>query len=976
MTAAVGTTGEPTLALEHAQASASSKEPARRVAPPVLRRVRPQAIAIGSLVALSLLVYGLPAVLGHPVVPGDDLTQNLPLRELVGRDLRAGTLPLFDPYIWSGAPLLAGWNAGAAYPLTWLFAVLGGSAAWTVNLVAAAVCASVGLYAFLRASGLAVLASWAGAVSFGFAGGMVAQVSHIGLVVGMSWVPLALLGLLRLTDPGASMTAGSRLRWTALLAMAVGMVALSGEPRAVSDGAVVLGLYAAWRVVRLLRVSRRAGGAAAAAVLSGAAIGLGLGAVQLVPGLAAVATSQRAHTSAFLFGAGSLPARWLMLLGVPDLLGGSGSFGQPVFFARYNLTEVTGYVGLLPLVAAVALFARLRRDDRRSDWLVWELVALVGVALALGNNIPLWHLLIHVPLLGGQRLQSRAILVTDLALATLLAYWLDGWVKSTRRASTPAEGPARSAQRVGRAERALGALPLLGVAGVVVTALVDGAALLRWMGVEASAVGRAGALEPWLVVALTLAAGGFVLVVAGVHLPSQVRGVLAASFVLVDLLVFSVTAVVAVGGHGGPHPLAPSHRGTRGAQEAGAPPGPRPIAAMDLSGRFAVYDPEQLYPSQLTALGVPDANTLAGTWSVEGYGSIVNAQYATATGVHGVSGTGQDVFLPRAAADGVLDSLSTQAVLAPSQYFRTPVRTSDGSSGGQAGPPPARARRLAPGRTATWFLGGPLVVRSARVDVRAPAPSGRAHANFVLHVGLLTAGGAVHWAQMKAPRPGATRAQAATAQWVATWPSPTDAVGLVADSTLPVLVAPPILDTADGGSYELDGVLQRAMVAPHWHYRGQSGAFGIFVDRRAKPPLSLRALPDGSLRGASVHRLSGPALEPRAALVSSPRGVDVVRADAAVPGWTASWTPLQRRGRAHSAPEALTVHRLGVVEVVRVPAGRGVLSWRYIPPGLVTGGSLSAASVVLLGALLVTAAGIDRARHGRRPRAPEGSFVQ
>jgi hypothetical protein len=63
---------------------------------------------------LPVLVYGIPALLGHPVLPGDDLTQNFPLRVLAGQEIRSGQLPLYDPYIWSGAPLLAGWNAGAA----------------------------------------------------------------------------------------------------------------------------------------------------------------------------------------------------------------------------------------------------------------------------------------------------------------------------------------------------------------------------------------------------------------------------------------------------------------------------------------------------------------------------------------------------------------------------------------------------------------------------------------------------------------------------------------------------------------------------------------------------------------------------------------------------------------------------------------------------------------------------------------------
>lgn len=64
--------------------------------------------AVILLVALPVIIFGVPAMLGHPILPGDDLTQNYPLRVLAGRQLGSGTLPLLNPYAWSGSPLLAG----------------------------------------------------------------------------------------------------------------------------------------------------------------------------------------------------------------------------------------------------------------------------------------------------------------------------------------------------------------------------------------------------------------------------------------------------------------------------------------------------------------------------------------------------------------------------------------------------------------------------------------------------------------------------------------------------------------------------------------------------------------------------------------------------------------------------------------------------------------------------------------------------
>src|SRR5207244_2395185 len=59
------------------------------------------------------------------------------------------------------------------------------------------------------------------------------------------------------------------------------------------------------------------------------------------------------------------------------------------------------------------------------EWAIWHVMALVGFVLALGGNTPAGSLLVHLPLFGGLRLQSRNILVADLALAVLLAYWAD-----------------------------------------------------------------------------------------------------------------------------------------------------------------------------------------------------------------------------------------------------------------------------------------------------------------------------------------------------------------------------------------------------------------------------------------------------------------------------------------------------------------------------------------------------------------------
>jgi hypothetical protein len=921
--------------------------------PPSARR-RGDVVAVALLVVLPAVIYGVPALLGHAVLVGDDLTQNFPLRVLAGDEIRGGHLPLFDPYIWSGAPLLAGWNAGAAYPLTWLFAIVPATASWTINMIVTWAVAGLGMFCFLRALRLASLASFLGALSFAFAGAMSAQVSHFGLVAGMSWVPVQLLSILRLSQ---HRPAASRLGWTAVLATATGLVILAGEPRAIDNSCVIVLIYAAWQIARL---GRRAG-PAAAWVTAGLVLGACLGAIQWLPGLAAISTSQRAANSMQLFNSGSLPIKWLLLTLVPDLLGGSGSLGQPSFLPAYNLTEVTSYVGILPLVASFALLGRLRLRPRLPEWLVWHVMALVGIVLALGGNTPLGHLLYHVPLFGDQRLQSRNILVLDLALAVLLGYWADQFFGE--------EGEAEvSRVRTGRFARfapgaVLGVVPALAAVVVVVLVFTRGASLLNWLGAGVSQSSSViGHLEPSLIPYGVLGLAAAVLVILGRRLRPTLRSRLVTGFVVVDLVVFTIFCVVEVGpglfigasdssgssassassassGSAGSSAssafsgftgsrVSGHSSGSSGSAGQTATAAARPVAALGYPGRFAIYDPGLLDPSELSDLDPPDVNAIGGHAmpSVQGYSSIVDGSYASATGSHGASGDGQDTLAPGAVGDGVLDQLDTTVLLTLSEYLTTRV----GGNGPAAGPPGTGQRDISSDQRATWYLGTPLDVSKVEVpdsDARQDAASGTA-------IGLMAPDGSTRW----------FRAQAITPSTLAiTLPQPEASIAVLGQANgAPCPLGPPSIVVAGGSVFVADGQLQDALVPSHWKFAGFDGSFAVFANPFAQGPLRIEALPGRSASGAWITVSGGAPAEPTVATVFSPQGARVVRSVAAIPGWSARWQP--GKGPATT----LTVQPDGLVQAVDVPPGLGDLTWSYTPPGGPAGLIVSLAATVLV----------------------------
>ena len=371
------------------------------------------------------------------------------------------------------------------------------------------------------------------------------HLAHFGLVAGMSWIPLILLSVLKLSRHP---TATGRALWTGLLGLTGGLSVLAGEPRAIDTTVIITAVFFVWLVTRL--------GARAlpfvVSVLAGTLLATSIGAVQWLPGAMAVSTSQRANDTYALFASGSLSPRWLLLILVPGLLGGSGSFGTASWFAGYNLPEVMGYVGLVPVVAAFALLGTWRRRGRLPDWLVWHIVAVVGALFAVGSFTPLGHLLSSVPLFGGQRLQSRNIAVADFALAVLLAYWVDGVVRRPGTAGI-------RVRHLGVAERTryLGLLPLV-AAGLLAAAAVAGpVAVARHLGASGPRLAHAVEQRPLFVVALVLvvATAAVVIVVGRLH-PLR-RAPLLVVLVVLDLAAFNATDVWAIAPSRGPTPHRP-----------------------------------------------------------------------------------------------------------------------------------------------------------------------------------------------------------------------------------------------------------------------------------------------------------------------------------------------------------------------------------------------------------------------------------
>ena len=750
------------------------------------------------MLALPTVLFGVPAALGHPAIAADNLIQNFPLRVLSGRQIASGHLPLMNPLADSGTPLLGGMNAGSLFPLTIIFAFLPAILAWVVNLVAVYAAAAIGLFSLARYHGLRTTPSLAGALVYAYVGAMTGQMVHLGVVQGYAMLPWEILCLLVLAEGvrrGGSWRTRARSLSAPIMGLGVlwGLTALSGEPRAIAEmelvvlvvGAVVLVAPSRWRPATW---SQRAGyvGAVALGVIWGALIGL----AQLVTGWGYIAVSQRSNLGYQFFGSGSLAVRWSALWLVPDLFGGNGIVHQPSYFASYNLPEVTGYAGVAALVATAAYAGQLigrRRRERVREFAPYGVLAVVGVWATWGNYTPVGRVFWWIPLFSSTRLQSRNVILLDLAASVLLAWWLQ----------RVGDGDEDGASLVG-ARRYLTFAPVAIVVTIVALALFDGRRFLHFLGLATGATRWVPYERPTLVLHLVIALA-FALVVVAVR-RARVRWLLV-------ILALDAVAFFAFNATG----LAPGRAGVM-------PSRANAVAHLGLTGRFAMVDPTGAAGDTFESLGLANMNVFTELPSIQGYGSLIDAYYGSETGTHP---------LFRLDACNLVRGRFRQLRLAALVLASNQLMVSSRVDPQYCVP----ARRT---ETAFRYFGQLVHVR----EIRLEGVDGEPLTNTTVSLQMLTSTGAPTGDIVTIP--GSTSLS---------WSPPTAAptAGFVVHSPSGVRVGSALVTLESGVTYQLTTPFQQAVATRSWRLRETSGSLAYFRATSLLPSAWVSSLSTGRI---------------------------------------------------------------------------------------------------------------------------------
>lgn len=338
---------------------------------------------------------------------GDVVYQVLPWRAAVRRAYAERRLPLWDPSVLAGEPLLAIQQAAPLHPGTWLGLLLPFPQAWTFDMTLRILLALLFGFLFLRESGCGEAAALLGGLGWAFADWMV---FHLGMPQNpvAAPFPLLLLGLRRLARAPDRANVGIAL-------VALVLSATGGHPETLLFVATGGGAYFLFELVGHGRGHR---GHSVLAAASAGVLALGLCAILLLPLRETLVSSGEYwnRVNWYAHRPRSVPASQVVHRLLPQVLpyavgvAGRGRV-EPGFVEPFSYSGAL----LLPL-AAVGILGRRRERG--------FFVVLALAALAVCTKTPAADALAKLPLFD-IALNERLVFLMVFSVCTLAAFGAD-----------------------------------------------------------------------------------------------------------------------------------------------------------------------------------------------------------------------------------------------------------------------------------------------------------------------------------------------------------------------------------------------------------------------------------------------------------------------------------------------------------------------------------------------------------------------
>ncbi len=317
-----------------------------------------------------------------------------PLRSYATDLIKEGQIPLWNPLMFAGYPIIGSQPVGLYFPSILFYLIFSSSLAWTLQVMLQPLLAGGFMYALARHLSLNKGASLFAAISYGFGGFSLIWLEWNTQAASSAFLPLLILFEdLLLTS--------KNIRWGILLSFALALQIFSGYFPVTLFSLIAMGIWFLFRasVRNFLKLTFF--------ILAG----LGLSSILLLPSLELFQNSQRIYEVIGLQGS-FVPYEYLLTFLSPDFFG-NPSTGN--FWGPENYLNAAFYSGVTAVGLAIVGFlggSRLR--------VVYPLAVILVITLIIVTPNPIAKVLYQWNLWGGPSVtMNRALFLVNFAVALL-----------------------------------------------------------------------------------------------------------------------------------------------------------------------------------------------------------------------------------------------------------------------------------------------------------------------------------------------------------------------------------------------------------------------------------------------------------------------------------------------------------------------------------------------------------------------------
>lgn len=364
---------------------------------------------------------GLPF---HNFLITDPVRQQYPWRNLSIALEKKFQLPLWNPYSFGGAPLLANFQSAAFYPLNVLFFIFPFATAWSILVFLEPLLGGIFLFLYLRNLRLHPIASLLGAIAFTFSGFSVAWLEWNTVLHTVIWLPLVLLAKDKLLQKW-------NIWWTVVFLFSEVAAFFAGHVQVLFYALCISNAYLSVRIFQKAQVQKSRSELLLTIfkiyvpfLIAGIAM-FAITAIQWIPTLQFISLSARNIDQNWHQAGWFIPWQNIIQFIMPDF------FGNPTtgnYWGIWNYAEFVGYVGIIPLL--MGMYALFFRHDRKT--LFFGSLFFLSLLFAFPTFLAQLPFQLSIPLLSTSQ-PTRLLFITDFSLAILAALGFDYFLKQKKK---------------------------------------------------------------------------------------------------------------------------------------------------------------------------------------------------------------------------------------------------------------------------------------------------------------------------------------------------------------------------------------------------------------------------------------------------------------------------------------------------------------------------------------------------------------